>query len=86
MARLVGKDGEREVWGKEMEDGSLAAGLFNKSDEQDTVPFRWSYLKLRGRWRIRDLWRQKDLGEFEGEFGAEVPPHGVVLIRLWPCG
>jgi alpha-galactosidase len=31
---------------------------------------------------VRDLWRQKDLGKFEGEFKASVPRHGVVLVRL----
>jgi len=30
----------------------------------------------------RDLWRQKDLGEFEGTFKAAVNPHGVVLVRF----
>lgn len=84
MAGIVGKDGDREVWGKEMEDGSLAAGLFNKGEEKDTVTLRWSNMGMQDKWRIRDLWRQQDLGEFEGEFGAEVPSHGVVMIRLWP--
>ena len=33
---------------------------------------------------VRDLWRQKDLGAFEGQFEASVPRHGVVLVRLRP--
>jgi alpha-galactosidase len=82
MAALVGSDREREVWAKILEDGSIAAGLFNKGEDADTVTLPWSYLDIEGRWRIRDLWRQRDLGEFVGEFGTEVPPHGVVLVRL----
>ena len=35
--------------------------------------------------RARDLWRQKELGVFRGEFKASVPRHGVVLVRLWPA-
>jgi alpha-galactosidase len=33
---------------------------------------------------VRDLWRQKDLGTFEGVFETDVPQHGVVMIRLRP--
>jgi len=32
---------------------------------------------------VRDLWRQKDLGVFEGEFSAEVRPHGVLMLQLF---
>jgi alpha-galactosidase len=32
--------------------------------------------------RVRDLWRQKEIGVFSDEFNALVPYHGVVLIRV----
>ena len=38
-----------------------------------------------GKQTVRDLWRQKDLGQFEGRFSAAVPRHGVVLVRLTPA-
>ncbi|HEY2084054.1 MAG TPA: hypothetical protein VGI88_14830 [Verrucomicrobiae bacterium] len=31
---------------------------------------------------MRDLWRQKDLGQFETKFEATVPRHGVVLVKI----
>ncbi len=31
---------------------------------------------------VRDIWRQKEIGEFSGEFSADVPFHGVVMIRV----
>ncbi|MFA6126037.1 MAG: NPCBM/NEW2 domain-containing protein [Bacteroidales bacterium] len=31
---------------------------------------------------VRDVWRQKDIGEFDHSYTAEVPYHGVVLIRV----
>jgi alpha-galactosidase len=34
--------------------------------------------------RVRDLWRQKDLGTFDSQFGTEIPRHGIVLVRLFP--
>jgi alpha-galactosidase len=31
---------------------------------------------------VRDLWRQKDLGAFDGEFSTVVPRHGTVLVKI----
>jgi alpha-galactosidase len=72
-----------QVLAKSMEDGSRAAGLFNRSTKPAKVTLDWSSLKIAGRWRVRDLWRQKDLGVFEQAFSAEVAPHGVALVQLF---
>jgi hypothetical protein len=34
----------------------------------------------------RDLWRQKDLGTFDGKFTANVSANGVVLVKIRPAG
>jgi hypothetical protein len=31
---------------------------------------------------VRNLWLKKDLGEFSDFFAAEVPAHGVVLVKI----
>jgi alpha-galactosidase len=72
-----------EVLARPLEDGSVAAGLFNRSTKPAKVTARWADLKIAGRWRVRDLWRQKDLGTFDGEFAADVKPHGVVMVQLF---
>jgi len=77
-------EGRRQVWAKRMEDGSRAIGLFNLSREPDVIGVRWSQLGLKGPQRVRDLWRQQDLGVREDGFSAEVPRHGAILIRVWP--
>jgi alpha-galactosidase len=71
-----------QVWAKELSDGSKAVGLFNTGTSEMTVHARFKDLKLQGKQVARDLWRQKDLGSFQDEFAAPVPPHGVVLITL----
>jgi len=43
----------------------------------------WSVLGISGKHKVRDLWRQKDLGEFSDGFEAEVPYHGVVLVKIF---
>ena len=67
-----------------MEDGSLAVGLFNRSEFDRTVSARWSDLGLTGKQRVRDLWRQADLGEFADQFQADLCRHGVALVRIGP--
>jgi len=85
QASRVAKDGAFEVWAKEMEDGSKAVGLFNRGPEQAKVSVNWSALGLHGPQIVRDLWRQADLGKFDGEFSAPVARHGVVLVRIRPA-
>ncbi len=80
--RRVAIDGDLEVWGRDMEDGSKAVGLFNRGEDATTVTAKWADLGLKGKRIVRDLWRQQDLGKYEGEFTASVPRHGVVLVRL----
>ena len=84
-ATQVSQQDKLSVWVKELEDGSRAVGLFNLNDSEVTVGAKWSDLGLTGTHQVRDLWRQKDLGSFEGEFHALVAPHGVVLVRMAPA-
>jgi len=86
QADRITKGGDYEVWAKEMEDGSKAVGLFNLDPyESRTIRIDFAALGLSsGPYRVRNLWRQKDLGNFSHYFKAEVAPHGVVLIRIFP--
>ena len=82
QAGRISKQGQLEVWAKDLEDGSKAVGLFNRGEDEATITAKWSELGLGGRRLVRDLWRQKDLGNFTDEFQVAVPRHGVVLIRI----
>lgn len=82
--RRISMDGELEVWARDLADGSKAVGLFNRGEEQAAVTARWADLGLKGKQSVRDLWRQKDLGQFYGQFKANLPRHGVVLVRMRP--
>jgi alpha-galactosidase len=84
QAGRLAADADTQVWAKDMEDGSKAVGLFNLAAEPRTVTVRWPDLGIKGPQRVRDLWRQKDLGVFEGKFEARVLVHGVVLVRISP--
>ncbi len=67
---------------KDLEDGSKALGLFNLGDAEAKISVTWAELRLSGKQRVRDLWRQKDLPAADGEFRAAVPRHGVMLVKL----
>jgi len=83
QATVISQKEDIGVMAKEMEDGTRAAGLFNLSDNgTQPVVLKWSDLGIKGRYIVRDLWRQKDLGTFENEFSADVNQHGVVMVSL----
>lgn len=93
---LVREDG-MEVWVKELEDGSKAAGVFytGSSNTDPVEMFNWdegktsrkitvdlASLGFTGKCTVRDLWRQQELGAFTGTFDTEVPFHGVTLVKI----
>jgi alpha-galactosidase len=82
QASRVAKDGPLEVWAKELEDGSKAVGLFNRGEKRARVRVLWSDLGASDTLLVRDLWRQKDLGLYDGSYEAEVARHGAVLLGV----
>ncbi len=84
QARPVSRKAGHEVWAKRMEDGSLAVGLFNRDEVEGPVEVDWKMLGVTGPQKLRDLWRQEDLGVFTDTFRAKVPRHGVTLLRFFP--
>ncbi len=82
QARIVKQTRNEFILLKDLEDGSRALGLFNLGSRPQRLSVSWADLGLLGRQHVRDLWRQKNLGQFDGAFAAEVPRHGVALVRL----
>ena len=79
----VSKDGDLEVWIRNLEDGSHAVGLFNRGENETNITANWSDLGITGNQKVRDLWRQKDIGILKDKFTVSVGRHGVVMLRLW---
>ena len=82
QAKILRQTDSEFVMVKELEDGSKAIGLFNLNEQSAKLTVSWAELAISGKQQVRDLWRQKDLGKFKREFEAEVPRHGVMMIRL----
>ncbi len=82
QAAIVRKTDDEFILEKPLEDGSVAVGLFNLTTEPRTISADWNQLGLKGTQTVRDVWRQHDLGSFTDSFSSQVPPHGVILVRL----
>lgn len=84
QAKPLVQNDETLIMAKPMADGSLAVGLFNLTELPREMTVDWSLLGLSGKRLARDLWRQQDLGTFDGQFTANVTRHGVALVRFIP--
>jgi hypothetical protein len=58
--------------------------LFNTAQVSAAMPLRLSELGFNGKVRVRDLWRQEDLGSVANEFAPVINAHGAGLYRVSP--
>ncbi|MBI5770477.1 MAG: NPCBM/NEW2 domain-containing protein [Verrucomicrobia bacterium] len=81
-ARVVKLTRDTFLMIKTLDDGSKAVGLGNRGDVPVEITAKWSDLDVTGPQRVRDVWRQRDLGVSDTAYRARVPRHGVVLLRM----
>lgn len=86
QGRRVRKDGDLEVWTKQLADGGRAVILFNRGKDEKQMTAKWEELGYPAHLnaKVRDLWQHKDMGAFAGKYTASVPSHGVVMIVVRP--
>ncbi len=86
QGRRVHKDGDLEVWSKQMQDGSRSVLLLNREANEKEIGFRWEDIGYPGHLNagVRDLWQGRDLGQRKERFSTTVAPHSVVMIRITP--
>src|SRR3984893_3306356 len=86
QGRRVKREGNLEVWAKQLAAGSRAGALLNRGATEAKISVSWSdigypdYLPA----SVRDLWAMKDLGKSTGSFSASVASHGVVMVKIKP--
>ncbi|HWZ96539.1 MAG TPA: glycoside hydrolase family 27 protein [Candidatus Dormibacteraeota bacterium] len=86
QGRRIRKDGDKEVWMKQLKDGSRAVILFNRGKTEAEVSVSWTDLGYPEHVSasVRDLWAGKDLGKMTGKFSAKVASHEALVIRMAP--
>jgi alpha-galactosidase len=84
--RRVAKNGDAEVWAKQMADGSRAVLLLNRGGAEQKITAKWEDLGYPAHVSagVRDLWQKKDLGKMTGEFSATVASHAVMMVTVRP--
>lgn len=83
------QDLDREIWLRKLENGDLAVGILNASDEVRETHIDWGFFLhhfevWKDNYTIRDLWTREDVGttaEFP-RFARTIEPHDLILLRL----
>ena len=57
---------------------------YQASDAVKAIKVKYEKLGLKGTCKVRDLWRQRDLGEFGSKFETTIFRHGVTLVKITP--
>jgi alpha-galactosidase len=85
-ARRLERHGDVEVLARDLADGSVVVGFFNRGDAPATVDLAWNRLGdgFRRGVHVRDLWRHAAV-DSATPFKGSVPRHGVILLRLTPA-
>ena len=86
QGRRVRREGDSDVWAKQLADGGRAVALLNRGASPAQLSVSWNDIGYPAHLpaSVRDLWARKDLGKRTGGFSATVPGHGVVLIKVEP--
>ncbi len=98
QGRIIRNDEKGMIMLKELSDSSRAIALFNfpgsKKNPIDyfiwddfgngskIVKFTANEVGITGKFRVRNVWTQKEMGVFEKEFETIVPYHGVMLLKI----
>ena len=86
QATCVETLGDVRVYRKKLEDGSVALGFCNFGRQPAELKYdHFAALGLSGRLRVRDLWRQQDVGNVtvgREAWPLTIPTHGVVLLKF----
>ncbi len=86
QARRVKRMADLEIWSKQLADGGRAVALVNRGKETAKITASWTDIGYPESLTasIRDLWTKKEEKAVKGSFSADVPSHGVVMIRVKP--
>lgn len=76
-----------QVYLRQLFNGDYAAALFNRDDKQEhTIVLMWAamYMPTWQPMEVINLWHDDSMvsGNFSGNVSANVPPHGIIAIRL----
>jgi alpha-galactosidase len=86
QGRRVKKTGDLEIWSRQLQDGGRAVALFNRGAAAAKISVAWTDVGYPDTLsaNVQDLWTKKESSAVKGSYSAEVPSHGVVMVRIKP--
>jgi alpha-galactosidase len=86
QGRRVKKTGDIEVWSKQLQDGGRAVALLNRGAASAKISVAWTDIGYPDTVsaNVQDLWTKKESSAVKSGYSAEVPSHGVVMVRVKP--
>ena len=81
---LIKTEGHIELWAKKMTKGKVAVLLINRHTEAEKTTFKWSDLKLKGKYSVKDIYKQTMLTASDESIDLSLPPHGCAFLLLAP--
>jgi len=86
--------GDQEIWVKFLANDELAVCFLNRADKPWNLDYNWGktgishadhYVSFSDKkYDMRDLWQHKDIGNTGKNLTADIPAHGVLMLRLTP--
>ncbi|WP_294962852.1 glycoside hydrolase family 27 protein [uncultured Flavobacterium sp.] len=85
-----------EVWVKPLSDKAWAVSFVNRTETSKIINFDWKKNKIKDTdfeyeadfsstiFKIKDLWKNKEIGSTKKAFTAEIASHDVVTLKLIP--
>jgi alpha-galactosidase len=86
QGRRVKKTGDLEIWSKQLQDGGRAVALLNRGPSTAKISLAWTDIGYPDGLSasVRNLWTKEESAAVRSGYSAEVPSHGVVMIKVKP--
>jgi alpha-galactosidase len=78
------KEGDIEVWVKLLgnKGKEKAIAIMNRGEEEKAFTFAADKLGISKKYKLRDLWLHKDLGEVGNSKNFSIPRHGIIVLKI----
>jgi alpha-galactosidase len=81
--KRVSQVGNTVVYMRPLKGGDIAVGMFNRDDQPADISVTWDSLGVAGRKvQARDLWKHAAVAVLGNKYTANIPTHGVVMLRV----
>lgn len=82
QCQLMSSNGSFEVFLKKLAGGDYALAILNRSDKSQEMNMNFQNIGLKGKFRIRDLWKHEKLDAASNRWKGTVEPHETKVFRL----